>query len=235
MHRQTLQQILDARRQWRPVVLVRWLDRGEERLLTESDREADRLGDAVAEVLRSDKSRTIELDGERLFLQVFNPPLRMLVVGAVHIAQALVPIAELTGYKVTVIDPRRAFAEGERFAGVVCRTDWPDDAFAELIPDARTAIVTLTHDPKIDDPALHSALKSPAFYIGALGSRRTHQARLDRLHAEGFASAVTDRICGPIGLHIGAVSPAEIAISIMAQATSKLRQVDVAETHTVTV
>jgi xanthine dehydrogenase accessory factor len=205
---------------------VRWLDRGEECLLTAADSEDAALSDAISAALRSDKSRSVEINGERLFLQVFNPPLRMLVVGAVHIAQALVPIAQLTGYQVVVTDPRRAFAADDRFADVECRTDWPDDAFTALVPDARTAIVTLTHDPKIDDPALRTALNSSAFYIGALGSRRTHQARLSRLHADGFDSAATDRICGPIGLHIGAVSPAEIAIAIMAQVTSKLRLTD---------
>ena len=155
---------------------------------------------------------------------MFNPPLRLIVVGAVHIAQALVPMASLTGYDVTVVDPRRAFASDARFPGVAVRQDWPDEALEELRPDARAAVITLTHDPKLDDPALDVALRSDAFYIAALGSKRTHAARLERLAGLGHDAATLGRIFGPAGLPIGAVSPAEIALSIMAEMTQVLRR-----------
>ena len=174
---------------------------------------------------RDDRSRTIETgDGRRLFLHVFNPPLRLLIVGAVHIAQSLAPIAALAGYAVTVIDPRGSFATSDRFPGVVLTGDWPDEALAALRPDARTAIVTLTHDPKLDDPALHSALRSDCFYIGSLGSRRTHASRVERLKQAGFGSDEIARIHGPIGLDIGASSPVEIALAIMGEITAALRR-----------
>jgi xanthine dehydrogenase accessory factor len=179
---------------------------------------------AVAEAQRRDRGRTIEAEGGPLFIQPFNPPLRLIVVGAVHISQSLVPMARLLGYDVTVVDPRRAFATDARFPDVAVRHDWPDEALAELRPDARTAVVTLTHDPKIDDPALDVALKSEAFYIAALGSKRTHAGRLERLAALGHDKVALGRIHGPAGLDIGAESPAEIALSVMAQMTLVLRQ-----------
>jgi xanthine dehydrogenase accessory factor len=179
--------------------------------------------DQIRQALRSDDSGILESAGRRLFVHVHNPPPRLFLVGAVHISQALAPMAALAGYGVTVIDPRRAFATDARFPGVALRGDWPDEAMAELVPDRRTAVVTLTHDPKLDDPALASALRSPAFYIGALGSKKTHAARLERLAAEGFAAAELARIHGPVGLSIGALSPAEIAISILAEVTATRR------------
>ena len=157
------------------------------------------------------------VEGETWFLHAFNPPLRLVVVGAVHIAQALVPMAAGLGYGVTVADPRRAFASDARFPGVAVSQAWPDEALDELRPDGRTAVVTLTHDPKLDDPALDRALRSPAFYVGALGSRRTHAARLDRLRALGHDEAALARIRGPVGLDIGAVTAPEIALSVLAQ------------------
>ena len=162
-------------------------------------------------------------DGAEWFLNPFNPPLRLILVGAVHIAQPLAEIAALTGYDVTVVDPRTSFASPERFPGMKLMTDWPDEAMTALAPDARTAIVTLTHDPKLDDPALQAALKSPAFYVGALGSKKTHAARIARLTEAGFAERDIARIHGPVGLSIGAKSPAEIATSIMAEITETLR------------
>lgn len=161
------------------------------------------------------------LAGQRCFILVRNPPPRVLIVGAVHITQALAPMAALAGYEVTVIDPRGAFATVDRFPGVALSDDWPDDAVKGLRPDLRTAVVTLTHDPKLDDPALIAALQSDAFYIGALGSRKTHAARLERLGAAGFDAAALARIHGPAGLAIGAKSPAEIAISVLAQLTAQ--------------
>jgi xanthine dehydrogenase accessory factor len=184
---------------------------------------ADVLG-AVELAHRQDRSTAVDTSVGRVFLQVFNPPLRLVIVGAVHIAQALVPMAALAGYAVTVVDPRRAFATDERFPDVAVSTDWPDEALEALAPDRRTAVVTLTHDPKLDDPALLVAVRSEAFYVGALGSRRTHAKRLDRLREQGADDAALARIRGPAGLDIGAVSPAEIAVSVLAQATEALRR-----------
>ncbi len=161
--------------------------------------------------------------GGSRFIAIHNPPLRVMIVGAVHIAQALVPMAQIAGFDPLVIDPRDAFATVQRFPGAqICR-DWPGDALSAAKPDARTALVLLTHDPKLDDPALHVALASDAFYIGALGSRRTHAARRDRLAAAGFSSDQIARIHGPVGLDIGAASPAEIAVSVLAQMVQSLR------------
>jgi len=145
------------------------------------------------------------------------------VVGAVHITQALAPMAVLAGYRVTVVDPRRSFATEQRFPGLDLRTEWPDEVLEAMVLDARTAVVTLTHDPKLDDPALHAALRSPVFYIGCLGSKRTHASRLERLRASGFDEQALSRIRGPLGLAIGARSPAEIALAALAQITACLR------------
>ena len=158
------------------------------------------------------------------FLGTHNPPLRMVVVGAVHIAQALVPMAEIAGYDVTVIDPRDAFASAARFPGRTLSHEWPDVALAEVGLDPRVAVVTLTHDPKLDDPAIEAALRAPVFYLGCLGSPRTHAKRVERLRAKGFSDAEIGRIHAPIGADIGAKSPAEIAISILAQVTERLRR-----------
>ena len=171
-----------------------------------------------------DRSGRLEAPAGDLFVHVFSPPLRLIVVGAVHIAQALAPMAALAGYRVTVVDPRRAFATDARFAEVSLSSAWPDDALGALRPDRRTAVVTLTHDPKLDDPALAIALGSEAFYIGSLGSRRTHAARLERLKAAGFDDTALERIHGPVGLDIGAVTPAEIAVAILGELTRELRR-----------
>lgn len=184
----------------------------------------------VREALAQDRSGVIERAGRQLFVHSFNPPERAIIVGAVHVAQVLAPMAALAGYAVTIVDPRRAFATDTRFPGLTLIDEWPDDAFEHLAPDSRTAIVTLTHDPKIDDPALAAALASPAFYIGALGSTRTHAGRLERLAARGFTPADLARIHGPIGLPIGAKTPAEIAISIMAEMTAVRRGKPTAKT-----
>jgi xanthine dehydrogenase accessory factor len=178
---------------------------------------------AVEIAIRDDRNTTVEtLDGP-VFIEVFNPPLRCFIIGAVHIAQPLAQMAALAGYAVTIIDPRSAFASELRFPGVALSTEWPDDAMATLRPDRRTAVVTLTHDPKIDDPALTAALHSEAFYIGALGSRKTHASRCRRLTEAGFTPNDLARIHGPVGLNIGALSPAEIAVSILGQITAVLR------------
>lgn len=164
------------------------------------------------------------VEGSSLFVRVYGPALRMIVVGAVHIAQALVPMAQLAGYDVAVIDPRDSFVQAGRLEDVVAFTDWPDEAMDKLKPDARTAVVTLTHDPKLDDPALVAALRSEAFYIGSLGSKRTHAKRLQRLTDEGFAEGELQRIHGPVGLDIKAKTPSEIAVSIMAQVIAARRR-----------
>ena len=175
---------------------------------------------AVEETLGAGRSGEVEIEGRRLFVQARVPDPRLVIVGAVHITQALAPMAALAGYEVIVVDPRRAFATAERFPGMTLRHDWPDEALDDIKPDARSAVVTLTHDPKLDDPALDRALRSRAFYIGSLGSKKTHAARLHRLSAAGFDEAALARIHGPAGLAIGAKSPAEIAVSVLAQMTA---------------
>jgi len=183
----------------------------------------------VRQSLDNDKSGTVETAEGLLFIEVWNPKPRLLVIGAVHTAQELVPLARAAGYEVTVIDPRTAFATAARFPDTTLLHDWPNEAVATLAPDRRTAILTLTHDPKIDDPALEAALRSEAFYIGALGSRRTHAKRVERLKYAGFDEAAIARIRGPVGLAIGAQTPVEIAISIMAEITAVLRRAPLAQ------
>jgi xanthine dehydrogenase accessory factor len=211
-----LSALAEARTAKRPVVLATKLPTGEQMLLPAAGAPAD-LAAAARRALERDESATVKLADGEWFLHAFNPPPRLIVVGAVHIAQALVPMATELGLTVIVIDPRRSFASSERFPNVTVLTDWPDDAMDALAPDARTAVVTLTHDPKLDDPALDRALNSPAFYIGALGSRRTHAARLARLREFGHGDEVLVRIRGPVGLDLEAVTAPEIALSILAE------------------
>ncbi len=224
-----LEQVLADRAAKIPVALVTSLEDGRQAILHEAGPSVGELtlNEAqlaeVRKALSADKSRTLDSANGKLFAQVHNPPPRLLLVGAVHISQALAPMAAMAGYGVSVIDPRRAFATDERFPGIDMRGDWPDEAMEALKPDRRTAVVTLTHDPKLDDPALQAALRSPAFYVGALGSRKTHAARLERLAAAGFSAEETARIHGPVGLAIGALSPAEIAVSVLAQITAVRR------------
>ena len=181
------------------------------------------LAEAAEAALRDDAAKNATLDGEAWFIHPHNPPLRLIVVGAVHIAQALVPMAQTTGYAVTVVDPRRAWATADRFPGITLIHEWTDDAVAALAPDSRTAVVTLTHDPKLDDPALDIALKSEAFYIGALGSRRTHAKRVARLTEAGHDESAMARIHAPVGLNIEAVTAPEIALSIIAEIVATRR------------
>lgn len=224
MKSEILAEILKARAEARALVVATRLADGEQRLVAPDAQAGEAtLERAAHAALLSDKARTVEADGEEWFLNVFNTPLRLIVVGAVHIAQALVPAAQLAGYAVTVVDPRTAFASPERFPGVAISHDWPDEAMEALKPDHRTALVTLTHDPKLDDPALHVALRSPLFYIGALGSTRTHAKRVARLAKAGFSEEEIARIHAPVGLSIAASTPAEIAIATLAQITSVLR------------
>ncbi len=231
MRQDLLLALNEARAAKRRACLVRLLDTHEESLVVEGEVVlgiplAPELLAAVADAHRRDKSHMVESPSGPAFLQVFNPPLRLVIVGAVHIAQALAPMAAMAGYAVTVVDPRGSFASDSRFPDVALEDDWPDEAMEALAPDRRTAVVTLTHDPKLDDPALDVALRSEAFYIGALGSRRTHAGRLERLGALGHDGAALARIHGPAGLDIGAISPAEIAISVMAEMTRALRRKD---------
>jgi xanthine dehydrogenase accessory factor len=229
-----LDRVVAAGREHRSVALATDIATGRQLLLDTDAAEGDlALGEValstVREALRADRNRTIETPAGRVFIEVFSPPRRCVVVGAVHIAQPLVQMLALADYAVTVIDPRQSFATEARFPGVELTQEWPDEALERLQPDHRSAIVTLTHDPKLDDPALAVALRSKCFYIGALGSRRTHAARCSRLKELGFNDNDLARIHGPIGLAIGGVSPAEVAISIVAQMTQILRRGEDAE------
>ena len=225
MQADTLRRILDDREAARPVVLATNLTTGSEELLYPVDAVGNpALMDAARAAMRADSSTTVTDTEGPVFLHVFNPPLRMILVGAVHISQPLSRMAAMAGYEVTVVDPRRAFANEERFPGIALRSDWPDEAMTDLAPNLRTAVVALTHDPKLDDPALTVALRSPAFYIGALGSKKTHAARKERLQAAGFSDDAFARIRGPVGLKIGARSPAEIAVAVLAEITQVLRE-----------
>ncbi len=208
----TLARLRSALAAKRPVALCTRLSDGAQMLLPD-DAAEPALAAAAEAALAADKPA----QHEGWFIHPHNPALRLLVVGAVHAAQAMLPIAAALGYAVTVIDPRRAFATEERLPGVTIVADWPDDAMAALAPDTRTAIVTLTHDPKIDDPALDAALRSAAFYIGALGSTRTHAKRVARLREIGHADDAIARIHAPVGLDIRGVTAPEIALSVMAE------------------
>lgn len=223
-----LEKALAASRSGRAAVLATSLRSGLQTFIEAAEITGDLILDAnalaaIRKAVTEDRSTTIDTLEGPVFVEVFNPRLRCVIVGAVHIAQPLARMAALTGYLVTIVDPRTAFASDERFPGVTLSTEWPDEALEKLKPNRRTAVVTLTHDPKLDDPALSVALRSDAFYIGALGSKKTHAARCKRLSELGFAEAEFARIHGPVGLDIGAISPAEIAIAIMAEITQVLR------------
>ncbi len=224
MKASTLKTLIQAKGQGQAVVLVTSLENHSQLVFFPEATETDGpLGGAVRDGFRTDRSRVVEFEGKRHFIQVINQPLKLLIIGAVHIAQTLIPMAQSCGYVVTLIDPRRAFASNDRFPGVAVRTEWPDKALTALGLNSRTAVVTLTHDPKFDEPALIEAMDSDVFYIGALGSRRTHLARCERLREAGVSEEKLERIQAPIGLDIGATSPAEIAVSIMGEITSALR------------
>jgi xanthine dehydrogenase accessory factor len=221
---QTLTALRAAREGKRAVVLATELMSGETRLIYPDERGTGALAEGAAKAARQDQSFSVEADGKTWFLTIFNPPLDLAIIGAVHIAQPLSRMASLADYAVRVIDPRTAFASEERFPGITLSHDWPDEALTKTPLGPRSAVVALTHDPKLDDPGLDAALKSDAFYIGALGSKSTHAKRLERLRAHGFGDEALARIRGPIGLDIGARSPAEIAIAILGQMTAQLRK-----------
>lgn len=212
----------------RPMALATWVADGRQELLPHPDLDGASITPAdlaatLRERFRTDRSGISEIAGEDVFIRVYNPSLQMIIIGAVHIAQALIPTAKALGYAPLVIDPRTAFNSEERFADVPRDTRWPDEALAEIPVDTRTAFIALTHDPKIDDPALEIALAGNPFYIGALGSRRTHASRVERLTAKGISAEQLARIHAPIGLDIGAVGAPEIAVSIIAEVTAALR------------
>jgi xanthine dehydrogenase accessory factor len=207
----------------RAAVVVTHQESGAQRLVTQDKVATDPLKDVLEAHLRSGKSGIEETPEGKVFLTVHVPPTRLVITGAVHISQALAPIAALLGYDVIIVDPRTAFASVERFPDVKVIADWPDKALPALGVDRYTAFVALTHDPKIDDPALSHALERECFYIGALGSKKTHARRVERLKGQGASDAQLARIHAPIGLPIGAVSPPEIAVAIMGEITSRLR------------
>jgi len=207
----------------RAAIVVTDVASGRQRLVKAAAVAQDPLKAALAERLRSGRSGMEDTAEGRVFLTVYVPSPQLVITGAVHISQALAPIAKLLGYDVTIVDPRTAFASAARFPDVKVIAEWPDQALPPLGIDRYTAFVALTHDPKIDDPALLHALSRDCFYVGALGSRKTHARRVDRLKQQGLSDAVVSRIHAPIGLDIGAVSPAEIAVAIMAQMTERLR------------
>ena len=223
MKREILERLVAARRKNQSVVLLRGLSSGHQLLIDDMGTYGDtadvpdELLQRAREALRRDGAVTVEIAEERYLLQIFSSPPRLIIIGAVHIAQALIPMARIAGYKVTLIDPRTAFASSERFPDTDISNEWPGEIMPGLSLDCRTAVITLSHDAKIDEPALQAALESEAFYIGALGSKNNHAKRLKRLAEHGVSDATRARIAGPIGLSLGGRSPAEIAISILAQ------------------
>jgi xanthine dehydrogenase accessory factor len=211
----------------RAAIMVTDTESGEQRLVRQVDIDADPLAELLRTSLQRGKSGLVEHEGRRLFLTVHEPPIKAVIVGAVHISQALIPMMKPLDLSVTVVDPRTAFATRERFPDVPLLAEWPETVLPQLAFDRYTAVAALTHDPKIDDPALAAALRSDCFYIGALGSRKTHARRVVRLKEErGFSDNEIGRIHSPIGLDIGAISPAEIAVAIMGEITARLRQAE---------
>lgn len=217
MRRATLEKLLAARREGRSLVRAVNLKSGQEKLLDPASPDSSSLGQAAAMAAREDTSRRVRIEGQDWFLSVYNMPWEIVIVGAVHIAQSLAALAGPAGYRVRVIDPRAPYATGERFPGIALEKAWPDEALAQRPLTARSALLALAHDPKLDDMALTAGLRSDAFYVGALGSVRTHARRLARLAAAGLSQEQLAKIHGPVGLSIAARAPAEIAIAILAE------------------
>lgn len=224
-----LKKLNAERRERRAAILVTSLGDGRDRLIREGDPVAGELGDAANAVFRTGRSGIVEADGGQFFLNVHLPPPRLVVIGAVHISQALAPMAKIAGFDVEIVDPRTAFATPERFAGTSLAAEWPQDVLTERPLDRYTALAAVTHDPKIDDYPLQAALDADCFYVGALGSRKTHAKRLARLEEAGVSEKATGRIAAPIGLDIAAQSPAEIAVAILAQVVEAFRRRGLAE------
>ncbi len=219
-----LSAINKARASRKPLAVITDIKTGEQQLVSPGSEVGGALGEEVASRMKSGKSGVVNIDNVETFIQVHVPSSRLVIIGAVHISQALVPMAQACGFDVTVIDPRTAFASAERFPDVKLLAEWPQEVLAEQPLDAYTALVAVTHDPKIDDMPLQYALAADCFYIGALGSRKTHGKRLTRFAEVGLDEDAVSRIHAPIGLDIGAASPAEIAVSIMAEIIRSLRQ-----------
>jgi len=217
------EQVLEARAQRKAVALVTELANGAQRVVARDHAADDILAPQLNEAFRFDRSGVHKVPEGEFFVHIYNPALRLIIIGAVHIAQSVIPIAKAAGYDIVVIDPRGAFATGARFPDITLHAEWPDEILPKLGLDQRTAMLALTHDPKIDDPSLNLALRSKVFYIGALGSKKTQGARAQRLTDSGFSASDLARIHGPIGINIGAQGAPEIAISIMAELTRVLR------------
>jgi xanthine dehydrogenase accessory factor len=222
MKAETIAKVQEARAGRRAVTLATRLSDAAETLIYRDSAEGALANDAAVlaaarRAMNVGASETLEHGGQKIFLHVYVPPQRLVIVGAVHIAQSLAPMAAMLDFDVTVVDPRGAWATGQRFPGVKVIQEWADEAFQEMGLDVNTAVVTLTHDPKLDDPALEAALKSEVFYVGALGSTRTHAKRKERLAQAGITDEQFARIHGPVGLNLGAKSPAEIAVSVLGQ------------------
>lgn len=223
-----LQKLNEARRARRAAMLITDLGTGESVVEVEGENVRPDLRETIDKAYRTGKSGVLETeDGRRLFLNVQVPPPRIVVIGAVHISQALAGMAAIAGFDILIIDPRTAFATEDRFAGVDLVADWPEDVLLERRLDAYTALVAVTHDPKIDDYPITAALKAGAFYVGALGSRKTHAKRVERLQAAGLTDEVIARIDAPIGIDIGAQSPAEIAVAVLGAIIQAFRQRDI--------
>lgn len=223
-----LQKLNEARRARRAAMLITDLGTGESVVEVEGENVRPDLRETIDKAYRTGKSGVLETeDGRRLFLNVQVPPPRIVMIGAVHISQALAGMAAIAGFDILIIDPRTAFATEDRFAGVDLVADWPEDALIERPLDAYTALVAVTHDPKIDDYPITAALKAGAFYVGALGSRKTHAKRVERLQAAGLTDEVIARIDAPIGIDIGAQSPAEIAVAVLGAIIQAFRQRDI--------
>jgi xanthine dehydrogenase accessory factor len=223
MDAHSLRRINQARRERRAVILITDLADAKSRVIEEGEAVGGALGEAVAKAFRSGASASFEAEGRSLFLNVHVPHPRLVAIGAVHISQALAPMAKVAGFDMEIIDPRTAFATPERFPDVPLHAEWPEDVLKSRPLDGYTALAALTHDPKIDDFALKAALDANCFYVGALGSRKTHAKRVERLLATGTTAEQIERIHAPIGLDIGASSPAEIAVAVLAQVIGALR------------
>ena len=226
MNVEVLNKVLYAKTNRKIIILATELENGTQFILNDentSNKNLATLKSKANDLIKDHKSGIIEIDNDRWFINISLPPLRLMIVGAVHIAQPLAEIAAKSDFEITIIDPRSTFATNERFPNINIVKDWPAEALKSLKIDSRTAVVTLTHDPKLDDSALQIALNSQAFYVGSLGSQKTHDARIKRLEKAGFKDNEIKNIKGPIGIKIGAKSPSEIAISIMAEIISTYR------------
>lgn len=219
-----LKKLNSARSERRAGMILTQLGDGRDRFVAEGEGVEGELGEAVRKAFQTGRSTKAEVNGEQFFLNVHVPPPRLVVIGAVHISQALAPIAEIAGYEMEVIDPRTAFATPDRFSNVALFADWPEDILEKRPLDPYTALAAVTHDPKIDDTPLVEALKAECFYVGALGSRKTHAKRVERFKNQGLSAALIEKINAPIGLDIGAASPQEIAVAVMAEVIQAFRR-----------